>query len=126
MRGQRYVASRTGAATTFQTLWVAAPPDRAGRRWRRRRQQRDAAGHAGVRILTKYGNPVLSWTNARAAWLMTLALITVSACQVVGVCRPMKRLGGALLTEGVQADIPASPKNEDAMLEAARTRLGEH
>ena len=38
----------------------------------------------------------------------------------------MKRLGGALLSEGVQVDVPASPKNEDAMLEAAHTRLGEY
>jgi len=38
----------------------------------------------------------------------------------------MKRLGGPLLSEGVQVDVPASPKNEESMLEAARTRLGEH
>jgi hypothetical protein len=38
----------------------------------------------------------------------------------------MKRLGGALLSQGVQVDVPASPKNEESMLEAARTRLGEH
>jgi Peptidase family S41 len=38
----------------------------------------------------------------------------------------MKRLGGDLLSEGVQVDVAASPKNEESMLEAARTRLGEH
>jgi C-terminal processing protease CtpA/Prc len=38
----------------------------------------------------------------------------------------MKRLGGTLLSEGVQVDVQVSPKNEEAMLEAARTRLGEH
>lgn len=57
-----------------------------------------------------------------------LALLTTQTGQdrfVVPVGH-MQRMGGSALSAGVQVDVRAPPGNEDAMLEAARTRLGVH